>query len=1280
MKKSVFLLLQLTFSCSLFATNPVGKSWENSFLSPPDLARPCVYWYWDSNNISMDGITKDLEAMHAVGIHEAFIGEVVGRYTSIGPMQGLSDDWWKCVAHAVKEAHRLGMKVGIFNSPGWSQSGGPWVKESETMRYLNFKEYSVAGGKKTVMKVIPDDPQAQVVAIQAFHTPSGNKDGLYGNVKSVRSGISEAGKLFDNDSNTAVTISKGTSSVEIDLKKAIDARHITLKPDFTTIILDCKVEALVGGKWKDIGTFLLDRAKIETSVGPNVLGDLTFSFEKFHSDKIRLTFNSRRTGRLRDIQIGSAAVPSYYVEKQLGKMFPYPDVTATSFDYPNNVEPEDASTKISANDIVSLDSYVKDGKLEWNVPDGDWTVLVTYMMPTLSINSPTTPECMGWEIDKMSKEAASRHFDAYVGKLLKMLPDSVKDGLGHVVGDSYEKGSENWTDDFRQAFIGKYGYDPVPMLPVLNGHVVGSADLSDRFMWDLRRLVADRIASEYVGGLAEKCHENGLRLWLENYGHWGFCAEFLNYGGASDEVGGEFNLEKNSRGLVEIRCAASAGHTYGKPRVSAESFTSRSYFRSLPADLRRRGDWSWTEGVNHVVFHVYMHQPDDRKPGIIAWFGTDFNRNNTWFNNGKEYFDYVSRSCALLQQGTPVTKVAYYIGEDAPSMTGFRNPELPRGYDYDFINRDILLKNAKVVDGKVVLSSGSSYDVLVLPPKKTMTPEMVNKLSQLISEGATVLGNAPQTSPSGKGYPECDQTVKDVASKIWGSIDSSLGYGRYGKGLIFDGNSSLEKVFKVLGITPDIILPEDYLYKYRKDGNTHQFFVSNQADSDRTDTIAFHVAGLQPELWNPVTGEIRDLTDYSVKDGYTRIPFKFLGGESWFFVFRDDVKKLAKKQNNATRKTLTAISGEWNVTFKPSYAQPFERKFKTLSDWSLSEDTDVRFFSGTAIYRKSFNIDKLPKSRCLIDLGTVNGIASVMLNGKDLGMVWYRPYSVDVSKALKTGENTIEIKVTNQWLNRLVGDRQPGAKPVTWTTNIMSVKADTKLLPSGLLGPVTVDTEEYEKTGKPLVAETKSVMPIYDLPETWVEGGDFTMGRNDGYHFEGPAHKVHVDGFYMATTEVTQSQWIAVMGYNPSTYRGDNLPVENVTYREALQFVEKLDSLTGRKYSLPTEAEWEYAAKKGASGNSNKVNGWYVDNSNHQTHPVATSAPNALGIYDMAGNVWEWCLDDWQVTYNMPTDASLHVYRGGGWNSTARMCESTYRFGSGVSCHPDLGFRVVRHK
>jgi hypothetical protein len=455
------------------------------------------------------------------------------------------------------------------------------------------------------------------------------------------------------------------------------------------------------------------------------------------------------------------------------------------------------------------------------------------------------------------------------------MPAHERRALTRVVADSYEMGPQNWTDDFAEPFRARYSYDPLPWLAVLQGRIVGSAEQSERFLWDLRRLVADRIATEYVGGLRDLCHEHGLQLWLENYGHWGFPAEFLQYGSQSDRIGGEFWVTGNL-GSIECRAASSCANTYGQPIVSAEAFTGGPPFRNAPSALKARGDWAFCEGINHFVLHVTIHQPwEDRRPGVNTWFGTEFNRHNTWFEHSRAWIEYLQRCCWMLQQGTRVADVAYFIGEDTPKMTGIREPELPAGYDFDYINAEVIEQHLSVENGVLKLPHGTTYRVLVLPPQTTMRPALLQKIHDLVAEGATVVGPLPSRSPSMEAFPDCDTQVQRLAQRL-----------RTGSRRVIK-DKDLPEVFASLGLVPDFDSATTLRFTHRRSGQTDVYFVANPEAEPVTTVASFRVADKAPELWWPDTGRIERPAVYRAHQATVTLPLQLGPHGSVFVVFRD---------------------------------------------------------------------------------------------------------------------------------------------------------------------------------------------------------------------------------------------------------------------------------------------------------------------------------------------------------------------------------------------------------
>jgi len=459
--------------------------------------------------------------------------------------------------------------------------------------------------------------------------------------------------------------------LDLETEAPFTARSLVLYPAPPAFRVEVELQAgEADGRFRTVKKFVVDRSNPNLHVGPMVFGPVAVAFAPVEAKQFRLLFtNWSKAGGFNEIELSGAARLERYVEKQLGKMWQTPTPLWDAYLWPPQSEPDKAGLAIRQGKVLNLTPAMSaDGVLNWDVPAGNWIVLRTGMAPTGVTNAPASPEGTGLEIDKMNRQLLRHHFDAFVGKMLKRVPAGDRKALRHVIADSYETGAQNWTDGFTADFRARYGYDPLPWLPVFSGRLVESAGASDRFLWDLRRLVADRISFDYVGGLRTLASEQGLRLWLENYGHWGYPGEFLQYGGQTDDIGGEFWAGKGLGG-IELRAASTAAHIYGKQIVSAEAFTGGPFWQSTPWSLKARGDWALAQGINHLVLHVYIHQPyEDRIPGLNAWFGTEFNRFNTWFGEAHDWIAYIRRSHFLLQQGRYVADAAYFIGEDAPMM------------------------------------------------------------------------------------------------------------------------------------------------------------------------------------------------------------------------------------------------------------------------------------------------------------------------------------------------------------------------------------------------------------------------------------------------------------------------------------------------------------------------------------------------------------------------------------------------------------------------------------
>ena len=571
---------------------------------------------------------------------------------------------------------------------------------------------------------------------------------------------------------------------------------------------------------------------------------------------------------------------------------------------------------IRAADMVTLTGRMSsDGKLTWDVPAGDWTILRMGYVPTGVHNHPAPPEGDGLEVDKLSREALDRHWDALVGKVLADIgPDGTKT-LNNVLIDSYEVGSQNWTPRMREDFQRLRGYDPLPYLPAIAGRIVDDKPRTERFLWDLRRTIADLYAQNYFGHAAELAHRHGMAFSTEPYGNGGF--DTIQSGAIADIPMGEFWL--GGAAMETTKLAASVAHTNGRSVVGAESFTadvSPGRWREEPYAMKALGDLAFCNGINRYIFHRYAMQPwTDLKPGMtMGPWGTHLERTQTWWTEAATWLRYVARCQYLLQAGTFQADALYFVGEDAPNdlapRSGLR-PTLPEGYDYDGCDADALMR-ASVRDGQIVLPSGMSYRVLAMPDTRLMTPPVARKLKALVAEGATVVGPKPTGSPSLTHFPACDDEVRGIADELWGSGDVSGPVDHaYGKGRAFSG-MPLKYVLARLGVEPDFgydarAQGNRLAYIHRKVGGADAYFVSNQKNRPSMVQCTFRIEGRVPELWHPETGRIEEAPVYYRVLGGTVVPLRLDAAESTFVVFRKEARQAHLESLAATSDLETPL-------------------------------------------------------------------------------------------------------------------------------------------------------------------------------------------------------------------------------------------------------------------------------------------------------------------------------------------------------------------------------------
>ncbi len=744
--------------------------------------------------------------------------------------------------------------------------------------------------------------------------------------------------------------------------------------------------------------------------------------------------------------------------------------------------PKDAV--IPKGSIIDLTSQMNpDGTLFWVAPPGKWQIIRLGHASNFRLCRPVPTGAVGLESDKLSPEGINAHFETFLKPIIEGAGSKAGETFKSVHIASYEDGPQNWTAEFPQEFSKRRSYDIRLWMPVLMGIVVESPELSERFLWDFRQTVSDLFLNNYHLRLSELAAEYGIKSSREAYGN--ICVNNLKYFETSDFPVSEFwqpgqnHFPDFASYRNTLKVAASAANVNGLPRASAEAFTYTGRFRSWnehPFLLKGIGDRAYCEGVNHFYLHLYAHQAyDEMIPGLThRHAGGHFHRHNTWWEYSKPWNDYMARCQYMLQQGRFVADVIYFFGEGAPLSVSDMTLNLPQGYDYDVCSYNIL-QQMEVRDGKIVLPSGMTYHYLLLPNTDRLTLSSAEKIKELVESGAQVIAQKRIVGTPGlSDYPEADQKVKHIASQL------------RDQGQIITENN-WEKIFQVDKIQPDFIGGGlNYIHRKMDEDDIDIYFVANPEPNIVVNTCSFRISEKIPELWNPETGEIRELPEYEISNGYVTIPLLFQPMQSWFVVFR---KKKSTGSSNSKNfpeyHAITDINGPWQIGFDSKWGGPAKPvTFDSLSDWSKHADLGIRYYSGTAAYEKTFilSVSQLSQSTpTLLDLGQVEIIAQVRVNDKECGITWKPPYRVDISHAVKPGLNKLEIDVVNLWANRLIGDEQlpedcdwidwqvlkewpewfrkddihRPTERYTFTTVKVFDKADT-LYPSGLIGPVQI--------------------------------------------------------------------------------------------------------------------------------------------------------------------------------------------------------------------------------
>jgi hypothetical protein len=744
------------------------------------------------------------------------------------------------------------------------------------------------------------------------------------------------------------------------------------------------------------------------------------------------------------------------------------------YDYPTPEAP--SSAIVSKNNVIDLTSAMSSGgELNWTPPAGRWIVLRMGYSLTGARNSPASPEATGLEVDKLNRTYVKAYLSSYLGPYKDILGDLIgKRGLQYMITDSWEAGVQNWTDDLISEFGRRRGYDMRPWLPVLTGRVVQSPEASDRFLWDFRKTIADLTTEYHYGQISESLRELGMGRYSESHESGRiFVGDGMDVKREADIPMSAYWTPRSAEGVeqkgynADLRESASVAHIYGQNLVAAESLTASSgAWGWSPEMLKPTADIEMAMGLNRFVIHTSVHQPvSDKIPGLgLGPFGQWFTRHETWAEQAQPWITYLARSSYMLQQGKFVADIAYFYGEDSNITALFSDkaPDVPAGYNFDYVNADALVNRLSVSKGMITTQSGMAYRVLVLDPRgRHMSLPVLQKIRDMVRSGATVVGPRPVESPS---LADNQAEFQAIAGEVWGSGE---GEHAYGAGKVYAGKP-LADVLKELRLAPDFEYTKPQsdtrvLFVHRKLAQGDVYWVNNRNAHVENVEATFRVQGLTAEFWHPDTGKTEPAS-YRIERGRTTVPLRLDPIDAIFVVFRKPAAQQSVAVSAPVEAPIATLEGPWDVSFQPGRGAPAKITLDKLSSWAENADSGVKYFSGTGIYTKTIQVPAewlSSGARFWLDLGSVKDLAEVFVNGKSSGIVWKAPFRVDVTDAIKTGANALEVRVTNLWVNRLIGDAQPDvAKKYTYTTQPF-YSANSPLAPSGLLGPVQIIKSQF---------------------------------------------------------------------------------------------------------------------------------------------------------------------------------------------------------------------------
>ena len=1087
LKQRIFALSLLAWTAVCPADAQQTRSLREQFQNPSDEAKPWTFWYWMYGVVSKEGITADLEAMKPAGLGGTYLMPIKGIHEGAqydGKAQQLTPEWWEMVRFSMEEADRLGLKLGMHICDGFALAGGPWITPKESMQKVVWSDTIVDGGKLNALRLPqPEAYENYYEDIALFALPVEDAaDEMPAKITCVNLATANNVKSAQTVNMDAAGIIRSSYPcyIQYEYKQAFTCRNIEIVLNGNNYQAHrLKVMASDDGV-----NYRFVKQLVPARQGwQNTDENSTHSIPATTARYFRFYWTPEGSEPGSEDMDAAKWKPNLKIKQlrlhQEARLNQWEGKAGLVWRVAESTREEEIGKEdcYSLSQVINLTeqyknapaSHSKEKTITAVLPKGKWKLLRMGHTATGHTNA-TGGGGKGLECDKFNPRTVRKQFDNWFAQaFVKTHPEVARRVLKYMHVDSWECGSQNWSDSFAKEFRTRRGYDLLPYLPLLAGIPMESAGRSEEILRDVRTTIAELVVDVFYQVLSDCAKEYDCQFSAECVAPTMVSDGLLHYQKV-DLPMGEFWLNSPTHDKPnDMLDAISGAHIYGKNIIQAEGFTEvRGTWDEYPAMLKTLLDRNYALGINRLFYHVYVHNPWlDRQPGMtLDGIGLFFQRNQTWWDKGaKAFSEYATRCQSLLQYGHPVTDIAVFTGEEVPRRSVLPErlvPSLPglfgterveserirlanegqplrvrpvgvthsanmadpekwvnplRGYAYDSFNKDALLRLAKAENGRMKLAEGMGYKVVVLPLSRPMNPE-------------------PVLSPAVR--------KKMDELKAAGVIVPALPY--------------TEEDFSAYGLERDMIVPEDVAWMHRSGELGDIYFVANQREETRTFTASMRINGRKPECWNPVTGEMNTHPSYRIHDNRTEVTLTLAPNESVFIVF--PTEEAADKERTSTDKreplNRTLETEEYTVTFLATGKTVVR---KDLFDWSKEEDEQIRYYSGTAVYKATFRWkDKLKKGQPVyLNLGKVCNLATVRVNGIDCGTVWTAPYRADITSALKKGTNELEIEVTNTWANALKGvDEGKAPYDGIWTNAKYRKKEDT-LLPAGLLGILTIE-------------------------------------------------------------------------------------------------------------------------------------------------------------------------------------------------------------------------------